>query len=173
MPRFWGVAIWPAIVAATWLFMLVLPAISPKGFRIDRFVNAFDVAMLAVIGMLVIENIVAVRAALTAEPLPTTVFLLALGVLLVVLGNLMGKFRKNFFIGVRTPWTLASDEVWLRTHRLAGWMLTAAGVLVIACSFFSFGVMAILPIVLIAAFAPIVYSYVIYRQIEGFGSDES
>ena len=44
----------------------------------------------------------------------------AIGLMFIVLGNYMGKVRKNFFIGIRTPWTLASDEVWNRTHRLGG-----------------------------------------------------
>ena len=44
-----------------------------------------------------------------------------------LLGNVMGKVRKNFYIGIRVPWTLASDRVWNDTHRLAAWMMVAGG----------------------------------------------
>ena len=46
-----------------------------------------------------------------------------------LLGNVMGKVRKNFYIGIRVPWTLASDRVWNDTHRLAAWLMVGGGIL--------------------------------------------
>jgi uncharacterized membrane protein len=94
------------------------------------------------------------------------------GLLFIVLGNYMGKVRKNFFIGIRTPWTLASDEVWNRTHRLGGKFLILIGALMMLNSFVRFQLQWLITAIVIAALVPVIYSYVIYRQIEGFTPDE-
>ena len=80
--------------------------------------------------------------------------------------------RKNFFIGIRTPWTLASDEVWARTHRLGGYLFVIAGVAMLVLPLFGIGVLAIVGASLIAGLGPVVYSFFAYRRIEGFGPDE-
>src|SRR5262249_58530216 len=56
-------------------------------------------------------------------------FMAGLFLFFALIGNVMGKVRKNFYIGVRVPWTLASDRVWNDTHRLAAWVMVAAGVI--------------------------------------------
>jgi uncharacterized membrane protein len=94
-----------------------------------------------------------------------------IGLLLALLGNFFGKTTKNFFVGIRTPWTLANDEVWLRTHRLGGKLFVAAGAIVFASALAGRGFLAIPVAVGFAALVPIVYSYWLYRRIEGFGSD--
>jgi len=83
----------------------------------------------------------------------------------VVLGNFLGKVTKNFFVGIRTPWTLASDEVWLRTHRLAGKLAVLSGLGLIVCGLIGAGG----PIASLAAAGlvggvPAVYSYLLYRR---------
>jgi uncharacterized membrane protein len=84
---------------------------------------------------------------------------------LVLMGNPMGKVRPNFFIGIRTPWTLTSERVWHLTHRLAGKLMVGAGLL---------GLLAValnaphwLLLVLMLAWAPvvIVYSLVQYKRL--------
>ena len=94
------------------------------------------------------------------------------GLLFIVLGNYMGKVRKNFFIGIRTPWTLASDEVWSRTHRLGGKVLILIGLFMMLNGFVRFSERWLMAAIIAAALVPVVYSYVIYRNIEGFAPDE-
>jgi uncharacterized membrane protein len=114
-------------------------------------------------------HVMILRSELGIAPPPGSNIMLPVGVLMAVLGNFMGKFRKNFFIGIRTPWTLASDEVWLRTHRLAGKLMVAGGAVVVLTSFSKELIGVAIAAILIASFAPLVYSYVIYKRIEGFG----
>ena len=89
---------------------------------------------------------------------------------IALLGNVMGKVRKNFYIGFRVPWTLASDRVWNDTHRLAAWVMVAAGaigfVLVIA------GVSPIVAIGLLigSMLIPVVYSFIHYKSLERRGA---
>ncbi len=54
-----------------------------------------------------------------------------IGMLFILLGNILPKVPKNFFIGIKTPWTLASDEVWQKTHRLGGWLFVVSGLIMI------------------------------------------
>jgi uncharacterized membrane protein len=90
-----------------------------------------------------------------------------IGLFLIVLGNFLGKTTKNFMIGIRTPWTLASDEVWLRTHRLAGKLAVVAGAVLFVSAFYIGGNEAVLLGAIGFAFGiPAIYSYVIYRRVE-------
>ncbi len=170
--RVFAATIMPATVAFTWLLMVVLPAISPRGFRLDQSARAFYESVLAILGVLAIIHFIVLRASLGVSTLPTGFVFVPVGALLAILGNLMGKFHKNFFIGVRTPWTLASDEVWLRTNRLGGRLMVAGGLLLIVTSFIpAFAVPMLTAVVVAIAVIPATYSYVLYKRIEGFGSN--
>jgi len=81
----------------------------------------------------------------------------------------MGKFRKNFFVGIRTPWTLTSDVVWERTHRLAGWLFVLAGLVWIVGGLLHASPVVLVVAALAAGFIPAIYSYFLYRRVEGRG----
>jgi uncharacterized membrane protein len=97
----------------------------------------------------------------------------AVGLLLMVMGNFLGKVRKNFFLGIRTPWTLASDEVWAKTHRLGGWCFVVAGIFMAIMGVITppSGMPWVIGIIVAIALIPVVYSYIAYRRIEGFAPD--
>ena len=87
------------------------------------------------------------------------------GSLFVLMGGLMGKIRPNWFVGIRTPWTLTSKVAWVRTHRLGGWLFLAQGLLFIlsgALRFAAFHYLVITTmfVVIVTLFA---YSYVVWR----------
>ena len=87
--------------------------------------------------------------------------------LLGILGNYMSKMRPNYFIGVRTPWTLESEEVWFKTHRLAGnlWVGTSAILMMIKSMMSSeMFFYVFIPGIVIMSLVPIVYSYIIFKQ---------
>lgn len=170
--RLFAVSFIPCIVAVGWFLMLVLPVISPRGFRLEDSTSAFYVCTLAVIALLVVMNFVFLRAAMTGGAPSLTLVFVSIGVLLTVVRSFLGRLRKNFWIGVRTPWTLANDEVWRRTNKLAGRLFVAGGIAVVIASFFGAAVVPVLiAVVGIAALVSILYSYVLYRRIEGFGPD--
>lgn len=166
-PRFWGAAMWPLLIFGLAVLTVALPAISPRRFEIKPFADIYGALMLVIQGvMLVIGMTALLVGAGFALPL-STIVPLAVGVLLMVLGNYMGKLRKNFFIGIRTPWTLASDAVWERTHRLAGWVFVLAGVAMVIATLAhampGWGLLVIVAVLLI----PYVYSFFVYRALEG------
>jgi uncharacterized membrane protein len=84
----------------------------------------------------------------------------------MVMGNYMGKLRKNFFAGIRTPWTLANDEVWERTHRMAGWVFMLAGLVTVIAAFAGAPLMVAIYVLVGAALIPAIYSYVIYQWLQ-------
>lgn len=168
-----AVGIMPAVAAFIWLLMLVLPAISPRGFRVDSSATPFYASTLAVIAVMLAIHAGVTRTQLTGSAPAAALFLVPIGILLVIIGSLIGRTKKNFWIGVRTPWTLASDEVWQRTNRLAGSLFVVGGVLLAAASLVGNGALAaLLAIVAVIVVIPVVYSYVLYRRIEGFGENE-
>jgi uncharacterized membrane protein len=166
-PRFWSAAMWPLLILGLAALTVALPAISPRRFEIAPFAGIYAALMLVIQGvMLVIGMTALLVGAGFALPL-STIVPLAVGVLLMVLGNYMGKLRKNFFIGIRTPWTLASDAVWERTHRLAGWLFVLAGVAMVIAALADAMPGWMLAAIVAVLLIPYVYSFLIYRGLEG------
>ncbi len=95
-------------------------------------------------------------------------FGIGLGLLFVVLGNYLPKIPRNWFIGIRVPWTIASEEVWKRTHRLGGWLFVIGGCVMMALSAAGLSpVVAMLvplaPIMIVVAF---IYPYIVFRKLQ-------
>ena len=185
MPTHWNAAgqaddyttksVGAAILAGVPLFVMlifkVIPAISPHGFRTESFKGVLNSLMTASVIFGCVVSAAAIRAALGAEHNISTIVMVAVGVLFMFIGNFLGKVRKNFFLGIRTPWTLASDEVWGKTHRLAGWCFVVAGAIMALGSVAGPRIEWVIVAVVTIALVPVVYSYFAYRRIEGFGPD--
>jgi len=163
--RAWGAFLVPAAAAGVWLLLLVLPRLSPREFPMEPFARQWRAFEIAILGFLLFAQWLMLHAAASQRPLPSRLFQVGLGVLLAALGNLFGKTTRNFFFGIRTPWTIASEEVWLRTHRFAGRLIVATGALVVLAAFFDLGSVLILPAVVLVVLVSVVYSYVIYRRL--------
>ena len=167
----WGAVIFPAMSLAMFLLMKLIPVISPRGFRTDEFrpvVNVFQVTLVAFaagIGVLTLLEALGYQT-----PINRLVFA-GTGLLLIIIGNFMGKVRKNFFLGIRTPWTLASDEVWSRTHRLGGRMLMLGGAIMLLNAIIQLPIHISVLAVVALGLVPVAYSYILYRKLEGFGPD--
>ena len=165
----------PVGMAAICGLTLLLPWLSPRHFKVDTFRKTWDYAMMLVVGLFGYLHLVIIWAGLSSQApkaLFMRIFLGGMCLFFALLGNVLGKVRRNFWMGVRTPWTLASDIVWNRTHRLAAWMFVGAGAggfllvmltpeKLIAWSF-SLGLAGIFA----AAFIPVGYSLVLYKRLE-------
>ncbi len=171
LPKFWGVAILPLAAAASWGIMKLIPVISPQGFRTDSFLGTVRVFQFALVAFLSLIGVLVLLEARGAGVPMNRVVIAAVGVLFIVIGNFLGKVRKNFFIGIRTPWTLASDEVWARTHRLAGWLFVGGGLVMLAGGLADLPVSLVIGVVLVAALYPVLHSFLLYRRLEGFAPE--
>ena len=171
MPKLPNVLLLVSLPVFMVLLMKFIQIVSPKGFRTEQFSDVINILQLVFVAF---SAGVATTVFLYAKGFSVDITITIMsftGVLFVILGNYMGKFRKNFFLGIRTPWTLASDEVWAKTHRLGGWLFVLAGVAIIIFGFVGVNVAVLTSIILVAALFPVVYSFFLYRKLEGFGPD--
>jgi uncharacterized membrane protein len=165
IPKPWGVAVLPGAAILVFILFRVIPRISPKGFRTESFsgvLNGMQVAMVAF--MCFVAFLVLFTAKGIDVHLNQMIFG-GMGALFIVIGNSLGKVRKNFFVGIRTPWTLASDEVWARTHRVAGWAFVLMGVVFLAGAFVRIGVGWLVGAVVLLVLVPVGYSFFLYRRV--------
>ena len=98
---------------------------------------------------------------------------IAVGLLLIVIGNSLGKFSQNGVVGIRTPWTLANEEVWVRTNRVGGWLIVLAGVVMTTTGLMGFRMAPGVIALGVAAVISVGYSYLIWRRINGGDADPS
>lgn len=161
-----GALMIPGILTGMYLLFLVLPLLDPKRERYASFAKVYHVVktviLLVLLSIFIITGLVNLGA-----PIKVSVAVpLIIGVLFVVLGNYMGKIKQNWFIGFRMPWTLSSENVWNKTHRLGGWCMMAFGLILILTPLLPAVVGMPLFIAGIAGvgIVPMVYSYIIYRE---------
>ncbi len=94
-----------------------------------------------------------------------TIMPLLIGLILIIVGNYLPKTGQNYTVGIKLPWTLASEENWNRTHRAAGFLWFAAGILMIVFTLLRIWSMWLLFAVIIAiTVVPCVYSYLLYKK---------
>jgi uncharacterized membrane protein len=166
MSKFWGVFLMPVITLGMLLMFLVIPSIDPLKANIDQFreyFNAFIALMTGfmvyIYGLTLIWNLGYTSFRMSSAMLP------ALGLLFVFAGLLIGKAKRNYFIGIRTPWTLSSDSVWNETHRLGGKLFITSGLLALLGAFFpDYAVFFILIPILGTTLFTVVYSYYLFQK---------
>lgn len=150
------------------LLFTVLPRIDPKKRNYTRFSGSYEAFQLVfAIFMLVLQAVTLLETFRPGSANVTVVVLVMVSLLFIFVGNIMPKFRQNFFCGIRTPWTISSERVWVKTHRLGGRMFCLAGVAgLVGCllpnEFARFALF--IGAVIAASLLPLVMSYVWYRQ---------
>ncbi|MGA2084907.1 MAG: SdpI family protein [Terracidiphilus sp.] len=153
-----------AVMGLTWLF----PWLSPKRFQMDAFWSTYHQVMLLFFGIMTYSYAVMLWADCGRAIDMGRAVLCGVCLFIILFGNLLGKVRRNFYIGVRTPWTLASERVWNDTHRFAARITVAAGLLGLALSIAGLYLAALFAL-LAGGLAPVVYSLVLYKQLERRG----
>ncbi|MBK9006351.1 MAG: SdpI family protein [Anaerolineae bacterium] len=165
MSKFWGVFLIPIISIALAGLFLIIPNIDPLKANIAQFRATFNWFIVVFVVYMLYVYALTLFAALGTSFNMTLMLLPAVGLLFIGIGYLMNGAKRNFFIGIRTPWTLSSDTVWDETHKLGSKLFMLGGVVTILCAFLGeSGIWIMLVAMLGAAFAPIVYSYVLYQR---------
>lgn len=156
----------PAVMVGMWALLTFLPRIDPRRKNYDKFRGTYDAIVAMVLGVILLVHVAILASGLGYSIPMERVIPMTVGALLIALGNLLPRARPNWFVGIRTPWTLSSDRVWERTHRLGGLLFVLTGIILIVAglipSVVSIGV-AIAAGVLTTA-VTLVYSYVAWRQ---------
>ncbi|HLF72951.1 MAG TPA: SdpI family protein [Anaerolineales bacterium] len=167
MSRFWGVFLMPLITLGMFLLFLLVPNIDPLKANIAQFREAFNLFIVMIVGFMVYIYALTLRWNLGYTDFGLgRAMLPALGVLFIFVGYLLRQAKRNFFIGIRTPWTLSSDRVWDETHRAGAVLFTISGTLTLLGSFF--GGMTAFALVMIPILGStlflVIYSYILYRR---------
>jgi len=167
-PKWVALLFTPVLTAALSLLFYVLPAIEPRSRGLERSQGLYLWGWAALLFMqAVIELVILATALGRSVPVPDVV-VGALGVMLVLIGNQLGKSRSMYLIGLRTPWTLASEEVWIKTHRLGGKLMVGGGLFIVALAAMPLApavlVTGTLVVVAAAALLPIAYSFLLWRR---------
>src|SRR5437667_10749819 len=161
-----AVSIMPLLIIVMTGLFNVLPRLDPRRANFAKFIGTYWLIANAVILFILIGHGMIVATGLGYPVKIGRTLPIGVGLLFVVLGNYLTRVEPNFFVGIRTPWTLSSDTVWRKTHRTGGWLMVLGGFVIAACAFFPPG--AFLPLfiaaVLIMAVIPIVQSYVLWKR---------
>lgn len=151
----------PLLAILLWGFMVWVPRIDPRYTNITRFRPSYDATVAATIAFVVVVHLAALGVSLGWPFRIDTVVSVAMGALLIVIGNLLPRARPNFTFGVRTPWTIEDARVWARSNRIGGYLLVAAGTVTIGAAFLpgAWPVTVALIATTVAAFGAVIFSY--------------
>ncbi|MBN8820733.1 MULTISPECIES: SdpI family protein [unclassified Spirosoma] len=166
MPKETAAVVMAAISLVLYLTLRFLPGIDPKGhlqsanYEKLRFVVVLSFATIVGWMWYTAQHNVAQQSVLI--PL-----FAILGVMLAGIGNYITTVKPNWFVGIRTPWTLDSETVWRKTHRMGGRLMVVGGLLSAVLALvipMPYGLWVVMGIILLVSFIPVVYSYIYYRQ---------
>ncbi len=150
-----------------------LPSLSPKRFTVDSFdATYWHIGVIAVALLGYLQCVIVWGAYSPSMPINRALFG-GLAMFLGLVGNVMGKVRRNFWIGIRTPWTLANERVWYSTHRLAAKTMLGGAVLSLAGMFAGLPLGLCLAVLLAGPILPAVYSLIFYKRLERSGHLEA
>lgn len=165
--RFWGVFLMPLMTLGMMLLFLVIPNIDPLKANIAQFRDVFNLFIVLVVAFMLYIYALSLRWNLGYTDFEMSKAMLpAMGILFFFIGYMLRRAKRNFFIGIRTPWTLSSDRVWDETHRLGSILFMVSGVLALIGGIFG-GMTAFwflfVPIIG-STLITLVYSYVLYQR---------
>lgn len=163
--RLWGAWMLPLIMAAVWLVMRAIPHIDPRRANYEKFAGMYEALIVLILAFMLVMHVI-VLAAATGTPVKMDRIVMPLvGVFIAAIGFLVPRAHPNWFVGIRTPWTLTSDLAWERTHKIGGPLIMAFGALMVVTGLFA--PMPAIWILVVAACALVlflfVYSYRVWK----------
>ena len=168
MSKGWGVFLLPLIMAGLFALRLITLKIDPLKKNVESFRKYYDILwvtlfafLIYIFGLMMAWNL-GYRFNFTVTIIP------AMAVLLYVIGSVLDKSKRNWFLGIRTPWTLSSDVVWEKTHKLGAKLFKVAAVMSLIGLFSqnqSFIIAALILPILAVSVVTIAYSYLVYRKL--------
>ena len=167
---FWHLLGMPLFMCGFTLLSYLFPWLSPRHFKVDANRKVYGYIIFLVVTLFGYLHTVIVLT--FAEPEGGDFLRFFLGgvfFFFMLFGNVMGQVPRNFWMGVRTPWTLASNLVWVKTHRLAAWLCVAGGLAGLVLVWLDASPYLYIATLVLALGIPVVYSLVLYKQLEKNG----
>ncbi len=168
-PRQMGAFVFPALMAVLLGVMLILPAISPRRFEVEPFRDTYAYILQVILAFFLYFHLLVLHGALTGAADLGRGFAGGFFLLLALLGNVMGRVRRNFWVGVRTPWTLADEQVWNDTHRAAARLWTALGAAGLVAALAGVPLAVCFTVLIAGMLLPVPHSLALYLRRRGEG----
>ena len=156
----------PAFILLLTILMEITRTVDPKRSSYNKFEGSYGGLKIAIALLLLAVQILTIAVCFGAKVQIATVLPLLVGILFCYIGNMMPKIKHNYFVGIKTPWTLNDPEVWFRTHRFAGKIWFVGGIFIAFTAFLpgSAKFAAILGAAIVLAIVPMIYSYLISKK---------
>lgn len=163
----------PGVALGLWLLLPLLRRVDPRRAHYERFDETFHVLINVIVAYVGVIHVLMLGAALGWAIDMARTMVAMIGVSFIAIGNFLPRIRSNWWMGIRTPWTLENERVWRETHRLAGWTFVAGGVLAVCAVLLPPDVR--MPVAIVAliggALLPAAWSYVLWRRYGGEPGD--
>jgi immunity protein, SdpI family len=168
----WGEKMWsaffgPGLLLALLLGLWAMPWLSPTGFKLEPFAPTFHWIVVLCGALAGFLHVVTLHAALQGGADRFRLVVSGILVFLALLGNVLGKVRRNFWVGIRTPWALADEAVWIATHRLAARLVFGLGLAGAVAIWLGAPPLACLAALMLGLVVPAAYSLVLSKRREG------
>jgi uncharacterized membrane protein len=165
LPKLWGLFLMPFISLFMFLLFLLIPGIDPLKSNIRKFRDYFDGFILLIIAFLFYLYSLTIIWNLGIKFDMVQFLLPSLAIIFYYAGILVENAKRNWFIGIRTPWTMSNDQVWDKTHKIGGKLFKAAGIIaLLGIPFPDYAIFFVIIPVLSVAVYTIVYSYLEYQR---------
>jgi len=166
--KFWGAFGIPTMISILYLGLLYIPYIDPGRENYIKFESTYRlirflfVIVFAILQIILLTVIITGKDYLISKLVPGLI-----GIMFILIGNYLPRIKHNWFVGIRTPWTLSNEGVWKRTHRFAGYLFVIGGFLMLLAAFLPPPVNAIIGVggVLLVIILSIVYSFLIFKKL--------
>ncbi|MCM1566455.1 MAG: SdpI family protein [Candidatus Dehalobacter alkaniphilus] len=165
---FQGAFLFPLMMAAMLILLVFLPKVDPKKKNYSRMSKPYTIIVLVIMLFFMLIHFGSLGTALGYFNSFPSLIQLGVGALFVIIGNYMGKLKHNYFAGIKTPWTLANEQVWYKTHRMAGPLWVIGGLIFMAASFLpaQFLTVTVMIVIAVLLIVPIGYSYWIFKRLD-------
>ena len=171
MPKFWGLILIPLLMYGFCALLTVLPRIDPLRNNYQKFQDYYEGFILVFAAFFFFIQLQIILWGRGIHVSPNLTMPVMIGGLFVYIGFLMEHAEPNWFVGIRTPWTLSSDSVWKKTHQRAGTLFKLAGVvsMIGALAGIYASLFILVPAIAVALYT-VVYSYTEFKKEQKSGS---
>ena len=165
MPKFWGLFLMPFVLVGLALLFIAIPRIDPLKANIEKFRKYYDEFFILFFIFMLLIHFQVILWNIGIKISPNSTLPIGLGLLFFYIGILCENAKRNWFIGIRTPWTLSNDKVWEKTHKVGGKLFKIAGLIALVGVFFQgYALFFILVPVILVTLYTIIYSYFEYQK---------
>ncbi|GAW91806.1 SdpI family protein [Calderihabitans maritimus] len=165
MSKTFTIVLFPLLMLGTYLLMTYLPAVDPGKANYPKFRRFYEMFRFILVLFFMVIYFLVLAAGMGYNPAISLWVPLMISLMFIVTGNYLSKVRHNYFFGIRTPWTLADETVWRKTHRAAGMAFVLAGIIGLLSLLLPgiFKMLVFLGALVAAVLYSIIYSYLVYR----------